>query len=426
MPATIEDVFSQFDPLEALAADDPRYVDCNKARGIPSIAERIKLWASGSPPRTLLFSGYIGDGKTTLLRWLAAQLEQKGYFVAFAQVDQRLHPSDVDVEDVILLVLAVVDQRLREVYGETLQDSLLQQRLQGLWELLTRDINAPKIEVNVPLLKLIADMKAAPGVRQELRSRLRMVQGPTFLEVTNLYLERAQQIIQDRGRKQLVVILDGFDRLFRGVPSDVSPDLRLLLDQASQLNLINAHVIYTISLSLARRQRENLSARYGNRPIVLPLIPPLQRDGQPHVEGLNALKEIIAKRLEQVGTTLAQAFDSEATVERLCQVNGGYLRGLMALVQEVCVEALAVHPELPLTRADAEVAIQHLSADLRDNAQRYLEELRTVAETHTLAKIDDAIEQLMLDQHLVHQYYDGEYWYDICEPIKKQLRGRNS
>jgi len=269
-------------------------------------------------------------------------------------------------------------------------------------------------------------MKAAAGVRQELRNRLRMVQGPTFLEVTNLYLERAQQITQAWGHKQLVVILDGFDRLVGRVTPDVSLEQRLLLDQASQLNSIDAYVIYTISLSLARRQRENLSARYGNRPIVLPLIPPLQRDGQSNVEGLDVLKEIIARRLEQAGTTLVQAFDVEATIERICQVNGGYLRGLMTLVQEVCAEALAVHPELPLTRTDAEAAIQRLSADLRDNAQRYLEELRTVAETHTLAKIDDAIEQLLLNQHLVHQYYDGEYWYDVCEPLKEQLRGRSS
>ena len=97
-------------------------------------------------------------------------------------MDERLNVADVDVEDVILLILALVDQRLREVYGETLQDSLLQQRWQGLV-----------------------------------------------------------------GR----------------VTPDVSLEQRLLLDQASQLNSIDAHVIYTISLSLARRQRENLSARYG-------------------------------------------------------------------------------------------------------------------------------------------------------------------
>jgi hypothetical protein len=101
---------------------------------------------------------------------------------------------------------------------------------------------------------------------------------------------------------------------------------RLLLDQSSQMDSIDAHLIYTISLSLARRQYENLRARYGHSPITAPLIPTFTRDGRPHVEGLNTLKEIIARRLQQAGTTLEQAFDSVATVERLCQANGGYLR----------------------------------------------------------------------------------------------------
>ena len=106
---------------------------------------------------------------------------------------------------------------------------------------------------------------------------------------------------------------------------------RLLLDQASRLNSIKAHVIYTISLSLARRQHENLRARYGQSPIIVPLIPVLKQDGQPNAKGLDALKEVIAKRLEQADMTWEQAFDTEATVERLCQVNGGYLRGLTGI-----------------------------------------------------------------------------------------------
>jgi len=201
----------------------------------------------------------------------------------------------------------------------------------------------------------------------------------------------------------------------------------LLLDQASRLSSIEAHVIYTISLSLARRQHENLRARYGQSPIIVPLIPVLKRDGQSNAKGLEALKEVIAKRLEQAGITLGQTFDKEATVERLCQVNGGYLRGLLALIRAVCAEALAVHSDLPLTMADAEAAIQRLGAQLRDNARPYHKELQTMLSTHTLAGVDDAKQQSLLDQHLIYHYYEnGEYWYDVCESVKEQLNGRSS
>lgn len=36
MPATIQDIYNQFDPLEPLGADDPRYVDCIEERGMPA------------------------------------------------------------------------------------------------------------------------------------------------------------------------------------------------------------------------------------------------------------------------------------------------------------------------------------------------------------------------------------------------------
>jgi len=428
MPATIQAVYRQFNPTEPLEAGDPRYVDCNQVRGIPSIFEQLSLPLLDPPPRTLLFSGHIGDGKTTLLKQLAERLEREDHFVAFAQADNLLDLADVDVEDVILLILVAVDQRLRERYGATLQDSRLQQRLKEVWELLNRELSPNKIEVNTLLVKLTADMKVVKGIRQELRARLRMMQGPTFLEVANECLDHARQIIKKNNKQQLVVIFDGFDRMIgRGRTPDVSMEQRLLLDQASRLSSIEVHVIYTASLSLARRQHENLRARYGQSPIIVPLIPVLKRDGQPNPKGLEALKEVIAKRLEQADMTREQAFDTEATVERLCQVNGGYLRGLLALVRAVCAEALAVHSDLPLTTADAEAAIQRLGAQLRDNARPYHKELQAVLDTHTLAEVDDIKQQLLLDQHLVYHYYEnGDYWYDVCEPVKEQLSGRSS
>ena len=196
MPATIQAVYRQFNPTEPLEAGDPRYVDCNQVRGIPSIFEQLSLPLLDPPPRTLLFSGHIGDGKTTLLKQLADRLEREDHFVAFAQADERLDLADVDVEDVILLILVAVDQRLRERYGATLQDSRLQQRLKEVWELLNREISPNKLEVNTLLVKLTADMKVVTGIRQELRARLRMMRGPTFLEVANECLDHARQVIK--------------------------------------------------------------------------------------------------------------------------------------------------------------------------------------------------------------------------------------
>lgn len=423
MSATIQDIFIQFNPTEALEADDPRYVDCNEARGMPSIFNQLSLPLLDPPPRTLLFSGHVGDGKTTLLKQLERKLEQDRYFVAFVQADERLNIEDVEAEDVILLILAVVDQMLRQRYRESLEDGVLKQRLQEIFHLLTQDVNPKELSFDFGLGQLTADIKNAPGVRQELRARLRQARGPTFLEVANQYLHRAREILYGCGRKQLVVILDGFDRLTRKISENVTLEQRLLLDQSSQLESINGHIIYTVSLPLARKEELNLSARYGHHPIMVPLIPPVTREGRNNIEGMAKLKEIIERRLQRAGTALQQTFDDETTVERLCKVNGGYLRGLMTLVRSVCAEALTVHDSLPLTREDAEVAIQRFGAQQRNDARRYHEVLNKVLAAHSLAEVDDEIQQALLDRNLVHCYYDGDYWYDVCAPVKEQILG---
>ncbi len=98
MPATIQDVFNQFDPLEPLAADDRRYVDCIEERGMPNLFTQLLLPLAGERPKSLLFSGHLGDGKTTIFKQLQKQLEGQDYFVAFGDADDRIDLSDVEHE----------------------------------------------------------------------------------------------------------------------------------------------------------------------------------------------------------------------------------------------------------------------------------------------------------------------------------------
>ena len=74
------------------------------------------------PPRPLLFSAHIGDGKTTLLQQLRGQLEREEHdFVAFGEADERLDLSDIEYDDVLLSILAIVDQSLRQRYQEAME-----------------------------------------------------------------------------------------------------------------------------------------------------------------------------------------------------------------------------------------------------------------------------------------------------------------
>lgn len=414
MPATIQDVYLQFDPLEPLEANDPRYVDCTEERGIPDLFEQLLLPLASDRPMSLLFSGHLGDGKTTILRQLQGQLETEGYFVAFGEADARLDLSDVESDDVLLAILAVTDQALRERYRQDTETGPFRQ----LWDDLSRIAQLPvelkEAEVSLgPFAKMTATVKDALDVRLQVRQHLRQARGPTFLEVVNEYIRRAQEVIKKYKPRRLVVVLDNLDRVQETeLPGGVYLDERLFLGQATQLLGVQCHIIYTMRLALAHAQASNLQARYGQMPIIVPMIPVRRRDGTPHEEGMAKLRNIIERRIEKAGTDLNYAFSGSA-VDRICRASGGYLRDLMTLVQRACAAGKRAHADLPLTEADVDTSIRNLGAQRRVVASGYKDALRDVAANHHLDNLPPDVRGALLRHRLVYEYFDGDYWYDI-------------
>ncbi len=149
MPVSVQDLFLQFDPLKALEAGDPRYVDCFEVRGAASLYANMALPLATPKATTQFFSGHMGDGKTTILKELQGRFEDDGYFVAYGEADQRLDLATVTSEEVLLALLAVVDEALRRRYREDCEAGLFQQTL----EFLTR------------IAKLPVELKASSSVK---------------------------------------------------------------------------------------------------------------------------------------------------------------------------------------------------------------------------------------------------------------------
>jgi HEAT repeat protein len=66
----------------------------------------------------------VGDGKTTILHQLHEQLEAEGVFVAYGEANDLLDLEDVEHEDVLLSLLALVDKALRQRYRADLDDGV--------------------------------------------------------------------------------------------------------------------------------------------------------------------------------------------------------------------------------------------------------------------------------------------------------------
>ncbi len=419
---TIQDVFDQFDPLEPLAAGDERYVDCFRERGMAGTFARLKLSLGGVGPKALLFSGQLGDGKTTILRQLQGELEKQGQLVAFGEATNQMELGDLEYDDLILALVAVVDIALRERFQADLEGP----RFRQLWEELVR---IAQLEVKLegaaevklgPLAKLTATVKDAPDLRLQVRQRLRQARNPTFLDICNDYLRQAQELAREHGYRSVVVLLDALDRM---PETDVSgrenPDLRLFKGQATYLKDIDCRVIYTIRLETVHQA--DFQVEYGHPPFIVPMIPIRHQRGTTHEEGLSRLRQIIEKRLQRIGTCVEAAFDEVSSVDGLCRSSGGHLRDLMALMQSVCSEALAAHPDLPFRADDVALAIRNFGADRRWQARGHQEALTRVAESHSLEGIEREECRYLLHNRLVYEYFDGNYWYDVC-PLIQDLR----
>jgi transcriptional regulator with AAA-type ATPase domain len=84
---------------EALASDDPRYVDTSKARGsqqtLSRLARKFRLSLSDgafypTDSMHVLFFGHTGSGKSTELRQYSKQL--RAALIAFSRLKSMLRP----------------------------------------------------------------------------------------------------------------------------------------------------------------------------------------------------------------------------------------------------------------------------------------------------------------------------------------------
>ncbi len=405
--ATIQNVYNQFDPMEALDADDPRYADCFGVRGVDTLHVQMSLPLGTGKPTSQLLSGHLGDGKTTILRQLRRRFEAAGHFVAYGETDRWLDLADIDHQDVLLGILVSVDAALRECYEEDVEAGLFQR----FWERLDSVLHSA-VDVKGSLPGLTAALRDVPSLRLQVRAELREARGPTFIEVVNEYLDRARELVLDRGHTSLVVILDNLDRLPELVGrTHVYPDEELFLGHANQLTRLHCHVIYVVRLALAHAHESSLRERYGRKPQIVPMVPVRRRDGTDHTAGLDKLREVLARR-SPLG--LEEAFEQQA-VDLLCRKSGGHLRELMSLVQRACAEALGTHGELPIRLADAQAAVGDHGALRQQAAREYREALDKVSAAHDLSGLEADERNALLNRRLVYEYRDEKgYWYDVA------------
>ena len=422
MAQDIDRFYQLCDPAQPLKPGDQRYVPCDDVRGDGDLVGQLaRALRRSETPLHLLLTGHRGAGKSTELLRLEHRLsnpqdEANRFFVVYFEADKEdVDVNDVDFPDLLLAVIRQVGKALRERLGE----ELLPARLRRFWEdvknLLGSEVNVEEVEFDAKIAKFTGTIRDSPNEREVIRKALEpKVSG--LIDAANDLLDEAMIRLRARGYRGLVLIVDNLDRIIlRQLNEEFNTHEQLFINRGLQLIALRCHVVYTLPISMVFSPRATaLSRIFSRNPSTLPMVRVITRQGEDDEAGLEAMREMVRKRLHEAGATQDEAFDTNDTLDYLCRMSGGHARSLFQLLRSACDRL----DDFPLTHAVVEQAVREVSNSFEralDNPEFY-DDLRQIDEAHDLVGITH--KQVLLYNFSVLEYLNAEPWYAVNPTVR--------
>lgn len=306
MAEGIDLFYQKCDPAEPLNPGDARYVPCDDVRGTGDVVMRLaNAVRRSNKPMHLLFTGHRGCGKSTELKRLIQRLTQPGadtrpFFTVYFEADsQDIDVNDVDFADVLLAIVREVGKTLREYLHEDLRPTRLNRFLEDMKTLLGSEVDFNSLTLDVKIAKFTAAIKSSPEARRDIRKALEP-NVSNLIQAVNDLLTEAVTKLKAQGYQDLVIIVDNLDRIIlRSIPdSQYNTHEQLFINRGSQLTQLQTHIIYTLPISMLFAPTATaLTTIYSKQPFTLPMVKVLGRDHQDNPAGMDAMREMIRKRL---------------------------------------------------------------------------------------------------------------------------------
>jgi hypothetical protein len=421
-------------PNEPLEPTDPRFVDLDDIRGMALRKDLSKLCrAADSAERyaKVAVAGHRGSGKSTELNRAQAELEESGYVVLWASVNENLDPREISFSDVIRLMVLLIDDRFGQEAASHPQVQAAFDGVRAWFQEVTKTFteqidSARELGLRARIggsaaleaggeaganigavakggLKFktdLGELSAAISVIRRSEGRERTEIRETLERYNNQLVENLNSLIRAVTEvccpgKSLVIILDNVDKY---EPSMVN---QAFLRNAALFHEIDCHLVFTIQSSLLHRPvEEAVEQSFTTR--VLPMIPIFQRhtrDLNPKVVG--RVREAVYKRGPR------DLFAGVGEVDDLVKASGGRWRDLLRLLQEAFLTA-----DTRIGPGEVKAAVQRVG----QTYQRLLRseaDLQILAQTHLSHTIVSNEETRYLLLHLCLLPYNGEGWYDV-------------
>lgn len=422
----IDNLYNAFHPFQPLAAGDPTYVDCREVRGDGDILVDLGIRLQRSDQKTCqLYSGHRGAGKSTELLRLKQDLEQQNFYVVYFAADEEdIEAKDAQYTDILLACTRHILEDLKNSADPNPLLNWLKSRWQELRDLALTDVSLEKMSVEGQIsqfAKLTANLRAEPTLRHKIREKVNP-QTDTLIKVLNQFLAEAKKHLPN-GCTQLAVIVDNLDRIAPIIQENGETNHEeIFINRSEQLTDLDCHLIYTVPISLVYSRRSSDLREIYSDTQVLPMVMVRTDAGEIYNPGLEKIKEVICRRVEQFAPTLsleAEIFDSSETLNQLCLMSGGHVRNLLLLTQD----AIGRTKELPISVQ----AVRRAVTQARDTYRRTVEQ----EQWELLAKVsrskrvinDNKYRNLLFNRCLLeYRYVDDEgeikRWCDVHPLLK--------
>lgn len=420
-------------PIEELKADDPRYVDCDEARGEHLVHEFARPLRRSDPeqPAIRYIAGHRGVGKTSELNRLKhalenppAEAEAAPMKVVMFDVSRTLDLNDLDFPDLLVFLAGQIIEQLGgdRLPGFTPRNEYLKRVWDNLKQLLSSEVELTGAEVDTGFVTLATEIRNRPDARTKLRQEIEK-QTTVLIEAVNDLLATARGAAAKAGFSGLVVLIDGLDKVELRTVRDGRTDTheRLFIERGAQMRSIEALMVLTVPISLVYSPRFTQQEQAtGARSVSVPMIRLHGFDAtevDPQGLGMRTMRQILKKRCEHAGVDMDEAFDHVSTAERLCEMSGGHPRHLLSFVQSACSELDA----LPITRAAADEAIVKAARGIEQKLdEKQWEALAQFNAPRRDLEKDELHRELLFLLH-IYEYANHELWYEV-NPILRDLR----
>jgi hypothetical protein len=373
--------------------------------------------------------GHPGVGKSTEISRLLLGYEQQFRPIRLSAA-LELFPGKLRIHDLLWLMIArVLDATSSATisgFSENLSPGLLENVREQLSERWIETLGLSKKDLELGLdLKLIAKIRATLKLSRE---RTEKTAEYTFsalsdlVSVVNQVFIECNEVLRKEKEQDWILVVEDFEKL--GVQSD--PLRQLFIEYSLLFDQLKAHLLFVIPVGLAYIEEAERMPFGRERQFMIPDIAVFTRDHEVDEEGIEALLEVIYRRVD------ANLLE-ESLARSLAIASGGNIRDLFDLLRRSSVSA-EVRESSRIERSDAIESVNALRANYRlrlgenpfndtgsVSIEVKLEKLQAIYRGDPAAQIPDKTLYLLLRQRIVLQF-NGQFWFGVHPLVRHSER----